>query len=326
MTSLLAAAAALASTVPAWGAEPDYHARLLCSITDPRITESSGLAAAGQSIYTLNDGGDALVVYVLDRSCRVRQVISDPTDPYDVEDLARTPDGTLWLCDTGDNDEKRGTVAVETLRPGRRAQLFRFRYPDGPHDAEALLLDRRHQPFIVTKNPLGASGVYAPATTMRAGVTTVLRRVTDLQFTPTGTAGGAVGFVSQLLVTGGAVSADGRQIALRTYTDLYLWDAPDGDIATALRSGHPRRVPLPATRQGEAVTFDGDALLTSTEGSPAPVHELVPTQRVRPSTAAPVPTAAATSESDGHHHRAVEIALGVAVLAGVVLLLRKVVR
>jgi hypothetical protein len=78
------------------------------------------------------------------------------------------------------------------------------------------------------------------------------------------------------MVTGGAVAADGRLLVLRTYTDAYVWPAPDGDLEAALRTGDPRRIPLPATPQGEgvAVSPDGRALLTSTEGLPGRVHEV----------------------------------------------------
>ncbi|HZB51646.1 MAG TPA: hypothetical protein VE547_21335, partial [Mycobacteriales bacterium] len=199
---------AAAWSAPAVAAAAPAGSRVLCTIRDERIGESSGLAAAGESLYTVNDGGTRLRVFVLDRSCRVRDTVTSPLDPYDVEDLARGPDGTLWLADTGDNDATRSTVAVERLRPDGTATLWRLRYPDGPRDAEALLLGADGRLFIVSKEPL-SSGVYTPASTPAAGRTTDLRRVTTLSFAPTGTTGGPVGVASQMLVTGGTVSADG---------------------------------------------------------------------------------------------------------------------
>jgi hypothetical protein len=76
---------------------------------------------------------------------------------------------------------------------------------------------------------------------------------------------------------------------------------PDGDVAAAISSGQRRRIPLPPTAQGEAVTFtpDGRSLLTSTEGVPAPVQviplgDAAPT----PTRAADAPTAAGPAEPD----------------------------
>jgi hypothetical protein len=289
------ASAATAETAPG--------PRVLCTIRDSRIPESSGLAAAGSSLYTVNDGGNGLRVFVLDRSCRVRRVLEGRVDPYDVEDLARGPDGTLWLADTGDNDADRSTVALERLDPDGGASLMRLTYPDGPHDAEALLLDASGRPYLVTKEPLTA-GVYTPAAALSSRRPTPLRRVATLSFMPTGTAGGPVGTASQVLVTGGSISPDGRLVVLRTYTDAYVWSAPDRDVATALRSGRSTRIPLPATGQGESVAVSpgGDSLLTTTEGLPGPVHE-VPLGDAAPSPSgaseAPTPASAPGSDGDG---------------------------
>lgn len=261
---------------PASRADPEPTARVACTITDERITEASGLAVNGDVRYVINDGGDSIQVFELGPDCRVRQVLEDPTDPYDVEDLARTPDGRLWLSDTGDNREERETVALEVLAPSGRLSLYRMSYPDGPHDAEALLVDHSGRPYVITKSPLGSSGVYTPQDALATGRTTALRKVTTLRFFPTGTPGGPVRAVSPLLVTGAALAPDGRRLAVRTYTDVYLWDVPDGDIAAALGDGKPKRLALPREEQGEAVAFssDGRSLLTVSEGTPTALHVL----------------------------------------------------
>lgn len=302
-------------------------ARTLCTIRDSRIGESSGLAAAGDLLYTVNDGGSRLRVFVLDRSCRVRRIVGAALDPYDVEDLARAGDGTLWLADTGDNALGRSTVALERLRPDGTATLFRLSYPDGPHDAEALLLDRTGRPYIVTKEPL-SSTVYTPVGALLVGRTTPLRKVTTLTLPPTGTEGGPVGSTSQVLVTGGAVSADGRLLVLRTYTDAYVWAAPDGDLAAALRSDDRRRIPLPSTAQGEAVAVspDGQALLTSTEGVPGAVHEVplgeaavAPSPRASDPSAGPPADSAADRTGSDRLRSLAGPAVGVMAVVGLVL-------
>jgi hypothetical protein len=266
---LLPVVGVLLLCAPAWAADT----RILCTIRDARIPESSGLAASADRLWTVNDGGSRLSVYELDHACGVRRTITGPIDPYDVEDLARAADGTLWLADTGDNSLNRPTVALERLRPDGSATLFRLTYPDGPHDAEALLLMPSGQVYIATKEPLAAN-VYTPVGPLSASEPTALRRVASIGLLPTGTAGGPVGTAGQVVVTGGAVSPDGRSVALRTYTDAYVWSVPSGDVAGALRSGQRTRLALPATAQGEGLAFssDGRSLLTSTEKLPGPVH------------------------------------------------------
>jgi hypothetical protein len=268
LTVLPATPAAAESTDSA----PYGAATTRCDVTDPRLPELSGLASAGDTMLAMNDGGDRAEVYVLDGACAVVDVRSADRDPYDPEDMALAADGTIWLADTGDNAQDRETVALIGLRPDGSSTLTRLTYPDGAHDAEALLLAPDGTPYVVTKEVLGASSVYRPDAPLADGATVPMSRVLGLGLTLTGTPGGPVGRAGQLLVTGGAVSADGQRIALRTYTDAYVWPLTGSDVVGAL-SGEPVRVALPESPQGEAIAFAGNDrdLLVSGEGLPAAV-------------------------------------------------------
>ncbi|MCZ2818041.1 hypothetical protein [Modestobacter sp. VKM Ac-2984] len=288
---LPAGSAAADDTVTSFG-EPVTR----CEITDPRLPEISGLASAGEAMLAMNDGGDRAEVLVLDGACAVGEVRTAEVDPYDPEDLALAADGTIWLADIGDNAQSRETVALIGLRPDGTTLLSRLTYPDGPHDAEALLLAPDGTPYLVTKEVLGASSVYRPDAPLTDGATVPMSKVTGLGFTLTGTPGGPVGRAGQLLVTGGAVSADGSRIALRTYTDAYVWPLSGSDVAGAL-AGPPVRVPLPEAPQGEAIAFaanDRD-LLVAGEGLPGAVT-LVPAAGT-PTAPAPPPATEAAAGS-----------------------------
>ncbi|MGX5656191.1 hypothetical protein ACWKWC_15575 [Geodermatophilus nigrescens] len=266
-----------------------------CQVTDPRLAELSGLVDVGERMLAIPDGGDQVSVAVLDGGCRVVDVTTAPLDPYDPEDLGVGADGTVWLADTGDNNATRATVALIALRPDGGTALYRLTYPDGPHDAEALLVAPDGTPYIVTKEVLGASHVYRPAAPLVDGGTVALADVGTVTFTLTGTPGGPVGRAGQLLVTGGAVARDGSRIALRTYTDAYVWPLAGSDVPAAL-AGEPVRVALPDAPQGEAVSFtaDGGALLVAGEGLPGDVT-LVPVPAETAAPAMPASTAAGPS-------------------------------
>ena len=81
-----------------------------------------------------------------------------------------------------------------------------------------------------------------------------------------------MGRAGQLMVTGGAVSGDGGLVALRTYTDAYLWPLVGSDVPGAL-AAEPIRVPLPRSEQGEAISFANDdrRLVIAGEGLPSDV-------------------------------------------------------
>ncbi|MFC7450102.1 hypothetical protein [Rhodococcus daqingensis] len=250
----------------------------LCTPTDSALEEVSGLAVTDDGIYAVADSGTDDAVRVLDDQCRVTGTLPQPVDPFDVEDLAQA-DGRLWLSDTGDNAGARTTVALTDMDTSTGAgTLRRLTYPDGAHDAEAILLGSDGVPVVVTKELFGASGIYRPAGALRAEQLpspgpTALERVGQIGFEPTETPGGPVPFAGGAMITGGAVSGDGTVVALRTYTDVYLYPAPDGDVVAALTGAEPIRVPMPDQPQGEAIAFTpaGDLLSASeADGGPLP--------------------------------------------------------
>ncbi|MBC6447606.1 hypothetical protein [Actinokineospora xionganensis] len=245
----------------------------VCVMADKRVGELSGLVADGDRWYAVNDGGTKSTVYVLTKECRVERVINGPTDPFDVEDLARGADGTFWLADTGDNDKKRETVALISLTPDGKTKLHRLTYPDGAHDTEALLLDRSGTPYLITKNPFGRGDIYRPVAAITSPGPTALEKVGSVQLTSTDTKGGPVNpTIGSVVVTGAASNPDGTVVAVRTYTDAYLYAVPDGDLLAAFKS-EPVRIPLPEEKQGEAIGLEPDGTLVSaSEGVGQPIR------------------------------------------------------
>jgi hypothetical protein len=236
----------------------------VCAVTDPRLEELSGFASDGNQWFAVNDSDSGrLLIQVLDRNCAITRTITSPNNPFDVEDLALAPDGTLWAADTGDNGKSRETVALHAVSPDGGSRLYRLTYPDGKHDAEALLVDGAGIPHIITKETLGSALVYRPASGLSEGAATPMEQVARVSINGTDTPGGPLqNPVVTRLITGGAMSRDGKVAALRTYTDAYLFPVPDGDLAKALE-GDPVRVPLPGEPQGEAIAFDPDGTLLS---------------------------------------------------------------
>jgi hypothetical protein len=234
-----------------------------CTIDDPRLDELSGLVVDGDAVWAMSDGGRRVQLLRLDPStCAVIDSRTAGVDPYDPEDLARGPDGSLWVADTGDNQRRRESVAVIVLPRRGAAQVHRLTYPDGPHDAEALLVDAAGRPVVITKEVGRPAGVYRTAGPPAGEGPTPLLQVGELTLPQSTTAGGPVGGVGSRLVTGAAQNADGSVVAVRSYTDAWLYPVRDGDVVEAL-TGTPVQVPLPDEPQGEAVAFEPDGTLLS---------------------------------------------------------------
>ncbi len=274
----------LFSDVPA-AAEPDVRPaqfEVYCAPNDSGLEELSGLTSIDGVLYAIGDSGTDHRLAVLDETCAVSRWLDVPVDPYDVEDLG-SYGGQLWLSDTGDNQLRRESVALTRMDPSTgQGELHRLTYPDGAHDAEAILIEPGGRPVIVTKELSGNSGIYVPATDesvdeLSSPGPTPLKKVGERTFERTSTPGGPPVVIGSILGTGGAVSDDGSVAAIRTYNDVYLFSVPGGDVASAL-TGDSVILGLPAQPQGEAVAFNssGDLLIASeAAGGPLPAIEIL---------------------------------------------------
>jgi hypothetical protein len=251
-----------------------------CTVDDRRLGQISGLAERADGFAVVNDTGP--IIWRLDDTCRpIRRtvlVVPRPHDPaasppggkpFDTEDIATDASGAFWIGDIGGNTTYRTAVSLYRWMPGTATTAvtrYDLAYPDGAHDAEALLLGHDGRVVIVTKTRYIA-GVYLAQAPLRPVSHLQLVGGFDVRKFCPSCHGGSV------LVTGGAVSKDGTRLALRTYDRAFEWYAPSGDIVGAILHATPQQILLPPSRQGEAIAYTDDArtLLTATERVPAPI-------------------------------------------------------
>lgn len=253
-------------------------ASTVCTVTDDRLIGLSGLVVTGSGFVSISDSNfdkSRIRIWYLDRHCALERSVGYPTSAYDPEDAAMGRDGTLYVADIGDNDRSRRSIAVWRLRPGRSTpKIYRYAYPDGPHDAEAILLAADDSPIIVTKDPATA-GIYVPTEPADpSGDPVPLRRAGSFTLTPTDTTSG-VGVLGGFVVTGGANSPDRRQVALRSYNDAYEWSVPDGDVVKAITTTRPVITPLANETQGESIAYapDGRSFYTISDAESTPLRD-----------------------------------------------------
>ncbi len=261
-------------------APPALCSRLRVRITGhvdtPAATELSGLVASRTQpgvLWTENDGGNPNHVYAVTAAGTLRSDVTvTGAANFDWEDIAlgRLPGGgaALLVADIGDNLAQRDSISVYRVPEPRvsggaaiatpPAQRLELRYPDGPRDAEALLVDPAGGALVVIeKSYVGRAGVYV-ADHPPAGAPTTMRRRAWLR----------LGVAEA--VTGGDVSADGSTIALRTYDAVLVWKRRRGETVAAALRRRPcaARTSLPGEGQGEALalTRGGGAFYTVPEG------------------------------------------------------------
>lgn len=255
-----APAAVAAPAAPA--ADPDRSFR----ITDPRITESSGLAAsrAHPGVYWTHNDQDQPRIYGVDS--RTGETVATITmrgigEPRDMEAISVGADGDIYVGDIGDNlNGSWDHVWIYRFPEPKRladatvdATQYDVKYADGPRDAEALMVHpTTGRVYIASKNEDGG-GLYEGPAELTTGGTNTFTRVGEVPW-----------------VTDGAFSPDGKELVLRSYFSArgYAWK--DG------RPGADHRVRAPIQGQAESVTYtlDGSALMFGTEGTRSQVNRV----------------------------------------------------
>ena len=281
---LLSSAGLLAAAALHQPADPPTLARTftsgdpLCEITDKRLSSISGMVATADGIWVVND--TAPVLYLLDSACKVTKVV-DLTDKLaaqkitltDIEDLVQGTDGWLWLADTGGNRQARNSVQLVGYRDSdTKPRVVTLDYPSGSHDTEAVAIDLMGRAVLVTKVTGGKPAeVFRTRLPLRDDATQEIRKIGEVSLDQAKSGQGT------RTITGAAVAPSGTYITLRTYVNAWEFSAPDGDLASALVEARPRRVELPRTTQGEAITYtpDGGELLTTGEEVPVPIDRVV---------------------------------------------------
>jgi hypothetical protein len=261
--ALLAAALLVgAFTVPASAAGGNEG----FTLRDPRITESSGLAASRRHpgvYWTHNDQDEGAYLYAVDSRTGetvARITMTGVGTPRDVEAVAVGPDDQIYVGDIGDND---GVVwdhvwvyrlpEPEELKDRTvRATQYVVKYADGPRDAESLVVHpRTGRVYIIDKQEEGGHLYEGPA-----------------RLSPSGTNVFRPGAPVDLWATDAALSPDGEQLAVRGYFGGIWYDWNGGRIE---RRG---RLDVPLQGQGESVSYsaDGSRLMYGSEGAGSSVE------------------------------------------------------
>ena len=155
-----------------------------------QLPEASGIAASRRNpgrLWALNDSGQP-VIYALDAKGTVTgriQVAGATVDDWEAIAAGPCARGScLYVGDIGDNDGTRKAITIYRVPEPEgtgdvteEAEVFHATYPDGPQDAESLILTSDGSLYIVTKGEKGSVALYRFPRELRAGSTMPLQRV-----------------------------------------------------------------------------------------------------------------------------------------------------
>jgi len=234
-------------------------------ITPKIIDEASGLAASltmTDYLWTLQDSGNPPSLFLISKDGKSIKEFNIPgATNHDWEDLASGPGPVngvnyLYVAEIGNNNLPMTTTNIIYRIPevtsitgvfsGSALEKITFSYPDGPRDAETILLDPLTKDIFIVSKEMDKAGLYRLPYPQSTSGTTIAEKVGVIP--------------SVLFTTGGSVSAKGSEILIRNYFSVSYWTRKSGEtIGQTLMSAPKKQLLVAAEAQGEGVSFDHDA-------------------------------------------------------------------
>lgn len=242
------------------------------------IVEASGLAVSRVNpawIWTHNDKGDANRLFLMDdKAGDLGFFWIRGAGNRDWEDMCIGPGpkenvNYVYIGDIGDNDAVYPNIIINRFPepnlynytfPGifeiadSLVERFVMMYPDGPRDAEALMIDPWTKDLYVITKRERHSSLYVARYPYYSSEVIMLKKIAEFPF-------------NRALAAD--ISHDGTSIVVKTDRRLYYWKRETGeDVLTALKR-IPMLLPYIMEPQGEtfAWTPDGNGYYTLSEKS-----------------------------------------------------------
>jgi hypothetical protein len=258
-------------------------------LQNKQLNEISGIAASGifNDIYYIhNDSGDTSRFFSISPDGKLKNIIYFNGDPKealgvaDCEDIAVGPGPQIgksyvYVGDIGDNYAHRKYISIYRLeeKPAwakdslikATAIPVHLKYPDGPKDAETLMIDPLEKLIYIISKRKDTVGVYTTPLNYKPNDTLVLTKRCKLFFE---------GIKPLKWITAGDISKDGRQILLKSYVKVYYWQRTGNKHIWQIMQNAPRELPYQVEKQGEAIGFtpDGKGYYTTSEGVFSPIY------------------------------------------------------
>jgi dipeptidyl aminopeptidase/acylaminoacyl peptidase len=243
-----------------------------------RIPEASGLAVSRHNprrIWVHNDKGNANRLFVLGENAESYGYFWIwGTGNRDWEDMCIGPGPEegfdyIYLGDIGDNDAVYDQIIINRFKEpdisgldtagvnavdAAQVERIILKYPDGPRDAETLMIDPWTKDlYIVTKRE-ARSAVYVATYPQSTTEVKYLKKIAEFPFNR---------------ALAGDISADGTEIVVKTDRRIYYWAREQGESVLDALKREPLLLPYFVEPQGEAIgwTPSGSGYYTLSEKS-----------------------------------------------------------
>ncbi len=232
------------------------------------VDEASGIADSKQNpgfLWIQQDGGNPAELFLMSYNGSLKKkVFIKSIQNRDWEDIALGNGPVagisyIYIAETGDNNTAYTDYSIYrfpepsiTTDTVNAVDKITFKYPDGAHDAEAILLDGNTKDiYIITKLDT-KSKIYTLTYPQSTSSTSVAVQAGELPFNG---------------ITAAGLSLDGTEILLKTYTAAYYWKRKNNESIVAALMRNAITSGYVTEPQGEALCFknDNSAFLTLSE-------------------------------------------------------------
>ena len=211
---------------------PPEQVRQLGAFRSWPVRESSGVTTSQTRpgrFWTLNDSGNDPTLFAFDSTAtEISAVAISGAKNVDWEAIGAGPCGTarcLYIGDIGDNRAVRPSVTIYRVVEPEQASLaghrsavldsLVVRYPDGPRDAEAMVVTARGDLAIISKGWESTVTAYWIPGAAWGGGGVVATAIWKLPFLPS--------MIHKRLASDAALSSDEQTLAVRTYNAILLF-------------------------------------------------------------------------------------------------------
>jgi len=258
-------------------------------LPDKQMDEISGIAASNINndvYYIHNDSGDTSRFFAITPDGKLQATIYFKGDPkeaqgvHDCEDIAAGPGpgskkSYVYVGDIGDNYSLRKYITIYRVAEqtswlnggsvNADAVPLHLKYPDGPKDAETLMIDPIEKLIYIVSKRHDTVNVYTTPLIYKPNDTLVLTQRCKLYF---------AGIKPFKWITAGDISKDGRQVLLKSYEKVYYWKRNGNEHLWQTMLKRPGELNYQEEKQGEAIGFtpEGKGYYTTSEGVYSPIY------------------------------------------------------
>ncbi len=237
---------------------------------DERLLEASGIVESisyPKHLWTLNDSGNPAEVFLIDEKAQTKLVCKlKDIENRDFEDvtLGIGPDSTknyIYVGDIGDNLSRYKTKLIyrfkEPLISNEKEieisafDTLQIQLPDGIRDSETMMIDPVSNDLYLVSKMEDSVHIYRVPYPFKKGIMTAEK----------------IGIIPFYKITSGSFSANGKEVLLKDYDNIYYWNNEREISLEKLLQQKPNILPYTREKQGEAITWaqDGSGYYTLSE-------------------------------------------------------------